>query len=129
MNNWLNQDFRFGTETIPSLSSTDSCATSAENGTVRVFVNPDQVNVANTVLNSSSLLGSSRFGGQFQDPRWRVNSFTPGIIAWHEFGHVWGYINGRSLDRTNPEAFAWENRMREQLYGPIGPNNAPRVSH
>ena len=95
----------------------------------QVFVNPDQANVANTVLNSSSVLGASRFGGQLQDPRWRVNPFTPGIMAWHEFGHVWGYINGRSLDRTNPEAFAWENRMREQLYGPIGPNNAPRVAH
>jgi hypothetical protein len=50
-------------------------------------------------------------------------------MAWHEFGHAWGSINGRSLDRTNPEALAWENRMRKQLYGPIGPNNAPRVAH
>jgi hypothetical protein len=50
-------------------------------------------------------------------------------MAWHEFGHAWGNINGRPLDRTNPESLAWENRMREQLYGPIGPNNAPRVAH
>jgi hypothetical protein len=83
----------------------------------------------NTVLNPNTILGASRWGGQNQDPRWRVNPFTGEVMAWHEFGHAWGYINGRPLDRTNPEANAWENRMREQLYGPIGPNNAPRVAH
>ena len=50
-------------------------------------------------------------------------------MAWHEFGHAWASINGRSLDRSNPEAFQWENRMREQLYGPLGPNNARRLKH
>lgn len=99
------------------------------NQNVRVLVNPDQASVANTVLNPNTLLGASRWGGQNQDPRWRVNPFTGEVMAWHEFGHAWGYINGRPLDHTNPEADAWENRMREQLYGPIGPNNAPRVAH
>jgi RHS repeat-associated protein len=99
------------------------------NQNVRVLVNPDQASVANTVLNPNTILGASRWGGQNQDPRWRVNPFTGEVMAWHEFGHAWGYINGRPLDRTNPEANAWENRMREQLYGPIGPNNAPRVAH
>jgi hypothetical protein len=50
-------------------------------------------------------------------------------MAWHEFGHAWGCIKGRPLDHTNDEADAWENRMREQLYGPLGPNNAPRIAH
>lgn len=50
-------------------------------------------------------------------------------MAWHEFGHAWGYINGRPLDHTYPEADAWENRMQEQIYGAIGPNNAPRLPH
>jgi hypothetical protein len=50
-------------------------------------------------------------------------------MAWHEFGHAWGHINGRPADRTNPEAVQWENRMREQLYGPLGLNNAPRNAH
>jgi RHS repeat-associated protein len=99
------------------------------NQNVRVLVNLDQASVANIVLNPNTILGATRWGGQNQDPRWRVNPFTGEVMAWHEFGHAWGYINGRPLDHTNPEADAWENRMREQLYGPIGPNNAPRVAH
>lgn len=99
------------------------------NQNVRVLVNPEQVDVANRKLNPNTILGASRFEGQNQGPRWRVNPFTPGIMAWHEFGHAWGYINGRPLDRTNPEALQWENRMRQQLYGPLGRNNARRVAH
>lgn len=99
------------------------------NQNVRVLVNPAQADVATGVLNPNTILGAGRFGGQNQDPRSRVNPFTGEVMAWHEFGHAWGSINGRSLDRTNPEALAWENRMRKQLYGPIGPNNAPRVAH
>lgn len=99
------------------------------NQNVRVLVNPKQADVANTVLSPNTILGASRWGGQNKDPRWRVSPFTGEVMAWHELGHAWGYINGRPLDRTNPEANAWENRMREQLYGPIGPNNAPRVAH
>jgi RHS repeat-associated protein len=99
------------------------------NQNVRVLVNPGQADVANRVLSPNTILGASRWGGQNQDPRWRVNPFTGEVMAWHEFGHAWGYMNGRALDHTNPEAEAWENRMREQLYGPLGPNNAPRVAH
>jgi len=99
------------------------------NQNVRVLVNPSQANVADRVLDPNTILGAGRFGGQNQDPRWRVNPFTGEVMAWHEFGHAWASINGRTLDRSNPEALQWENRMREQLYGPIGPNNAPRVAH
>jgi RHS repeat-associated protein len=99
------------------------------NQNVRVLVNPDQANVATRILDPDTVVGYSRWGGQNQDPRWKVNPFTGEVMEWHEFGHAWGYINGRPLDHTNPEADAWENRMREQLYGPIGPNNAPRVAH
>jgi RHS repeat-associated protein len=99
------------------------------NQNVRVLVNPDEASVANRVLDPNTILGATRWGGQNQDPRWRVNPFTGEVMAWHEFGHAWGNINGRPLDHTNPEADAWENRMREQLYGPLGPNNAPRIAH
>jgi RHS repeat-associated protein len=99
------------------------------NQNVRVLVNPEEADVANRVLSPNTILGASRWGGQNQDPRWRVNPFTGQVMGWHEFGHAWGYMNGRPLDHTNPEADAWENRMREQLYGPTGPNNAPRVAH
>ena len=30
---------------------------------------------------------------------------------------------------TSSEAVRWENRMRQQLYGPFGPNNAERKVH
>jgi hypothetical protein len=99
------------------------------NQNVRVLVNPSQASVADRVLDPNTILGAGRFGGQNQDPRWRVNPFTGEVMAWHEFGHAWASINGRTLDRSNPEALQWENRMREQLYGPIGQNNAPRVAH
>ncbi len=99
------------------------------NQNVRVLVNPDQAYIANRVLDPNTVLGSGRFEGQNQDPRWRVNPFTGQTMTWHEFGHAWASINGRSLDRSNPEAFQWENRMREQLYGPLGPNNARRIAH
>jgi RHS repeat-associated protein len=99
------------------------------NQNVRVLVNPDEASVANRVLDPNTILGATRWGGQNQDPRWRVNPFTGEVMAWHEFGHAWGNIDGRPLDHTNPEADAWENRMREQLYGPLGPNNAPRIAH
>jgi hypothetical protein len=99
------------------------------NQNVRVLVNPDQAYIANRNLNPNTVIGFTRFEGQDQDPRWRVNPFTGETMAWHEFGHAWASINGRTLDRSNPEAFQWENRMREQLYGPLGPNNARRLKH
>lgn len=50
-------------------------------------------------------------------------------MEWHEFGHAWGYINGRVGGPSNKESLDWENRMRQQVYGPLGPNNAPRIAH
>jgi RHS repeat-associated protein len=52
---------------------------------------------------------------------------TKGVTAWHEFGHAWGYIHGRVGEPSYSEARAWENRMRQQVYGPLGPHNGPRV--
>jgi RHS repeat-associated protein len=99
------------------------------NQNVRVLVNPDQAYVANRTLDTRAVLGATRFEHQFDDPQWRTRPFTPETMLWHEFGHAWASINGRSLDRSNPEAFQWENRMRQQLYGPLGPNNARRIAH
>jgi RHS repeat-associated protein len=99
------------------------------NANIRVLVNPDQMGITNRNLSPSSILGMSRWEGQDQRPRWNVNDFTPGLAAWHEFGHAWGFINGRPGSATNPEALQWENRMREQLYGPLGPRNARRIRH
>ena len=99
------------------------------NQNVRVLVNPEQTYVANRVLHPATVLGYSRFEGQEQSPSWRINPFTPEVMAWHEFGHAWGMIHGRANAETNPEAFDWENRMREQLYGPLGPKNARRIRH
>ena len=99
------------------------------NQNVRVLVNPDQAYVANRTLDTRAVLGATRFEHQFDDPQWRARPFTPETMLWHEFGHAWASINGRTLDRSNPDAFQWENRMREQLYGPLGPNNARRIAH
>ncbi len=99
------------------------------NANIRVLVNPDQMDITNRNLSPSSILGMSRWEGQDRRPRWNVNDFTPGVAAWHEFGHAWGFINGRPGSATNPEALEWENRMREQLYGPLGPRNARRIRH
>ncbi|MGB7172141.1 MAG: hypothetical protein WBD23_01185, partial [Candidatus Acidiferrales bacterium] len=73
-----------------------------------------------------------------------VQDYTLPIDAFHEFGHAWkmwqninaaqnGLIPGASgiapdLNTSN-EALRWENRMRQQVYGPIGPNNAARTVH
>jgi len=97
------------------------------NQNVRVLVNPEQaVDLASTIL-ERTVLGAGRMGGQNERPPWRIRDMTEGIAVWHEFGHGWGYIHGRTGSRSNQEAVDWENRMRKQVYGPIGPNNAPRV--
>ena len=93
------------------------------NENVRVLVNPKQIQAADAQMNPNSL-----FGAQFWE-KGTVNPFTPGVAAWHEFGHAWGQINGRLGNASNAESLQWENRMREQLYGPLGPNNARRVKH
>lgn len=46
----------------------------------------------NTRLSPNTILRASRFEGE---GAWRVNPFTVEIAAWHEFGHAWGFINGR----------------------------------
>jgi len=97
------------------------------NQNVRVLVNTEQaVDLASTIL-ERTVLGAGRMGGQNERPPWRIRDMTEGIAVWHEFGHGWGYIHGRTGSRSNQEAVDWENRMRKQVYGPIGPNNAPRV--
>jgi len=101
----------------------------AGNQNIRVLVNPDQMDITNRNLSPSTILGMSRWEGQDVRPRWNVNDFTPGVAAWHEFGHAWGFINGRPGSQTNAEALQWENRMRQQVYGPLGPRNAPRKRH
>ena len=97
------------------------------NKNVRVFVNPNEVDVANFNLSPRSFAGSLRWAGQNISPAWHVYPETVETISWHEFGHAWGNINGRA--ETSSEAVQWENRIREQLYGPLGPNNAPRRIH
>jgi RHS repeat-associated protein len=99
------------------------------NQNVRVLVNPNEMGVADRALSPNTILGAQRWAGQNQYPRWAVQPFTPGIAEWHEFGHSWGYIHGRVGGASNSEALRWENRMREQVYGPSGPDNAPRIVH
>jgi RHS repeat-associated protein len=101
----------------------------AGNQNIRVLVNPDQMDITNRNLNPNTILGASRWEGQNVRPRWNVNDFSTGVATWHEFGHAWGFINGRPGSQTNAEALQWENRMRQQVYGPLGPRNARRIRH
>jgi RHS repeat-associated protein len=93
----------------------------------RVLINPNQISVAGDRLSPSTIYGIIHWAGQNQRPPWQVNPFTPEIALWHEFGHAWGLINGRPMKGTNSEALGWENQMRQQTYGPMGPLNAPRM--
>ena len=99
------------------------------NTNVRVLVNPAQMTIADRNSSPNTVFGAMKWEGQDSRPRSNVNSFTPGIAAWHELGHAWGYINGRIGVPSNKEAVDWENRMREQVYGPLGPRNARRIKH
>jgi RHS repeat-associated protein len=99
------------------------------NKNTRVLVNPQQMNVTNRVLDPNTLLGATRFAGQNQRPSWSVWPFDTKIVTWHEFGHAYANITGTLLQNTNRKALDWENRMREQLYGPVVPGNAPRIAH
>jgi RHS repeat-associated protein len=99
-----------------------------KNENVRVLVNPDQMSIANDRL-MYTILGQSKFAGQMNNPPWTIRPVTVGIATWHEMGHAWGMIHGRLDDRSSQEANAWENRMREQVYGPLGPDNAKRINH
>jgi len=109
------------------------------NENVRVLVNPNQMDITTRKLSpNASYLSAWRWGGQDgpRSERWTVQPATKEIAAWHEFGHANEYLNlgwfGRifsGFSATNKESLDWENRMREQLYGPSGPNNAPRIRH
>lgn len=92
------------------------------NKNVRVLVNPSELPDTSYFF-SSTPLGQMRFGL----PSSGIRTLTTGIATWHEFGHAWGYIHGRIGNPSDNEARAWENRMRQQVYGPLGPNNVPRV--
>jgi hypothetical protein len=97
------------------------------NSNVRVQVNPREVLERNFGL--SNALEAWNFGGQMNHPAWKIRSMTTSIADWHEFGHGWGKIHGRAGNGSNKESMAWENRMRQQTYGPLGPDNAPRAKH
>jgi RHS repeat-associated protein len=99
-----------------------------QNQNVRVLVNPNQMNIANLNL-GQTVLGVNKYAGQMQQPPWRIRDMTTGISTWHEFGHAWGMIHRRLGGQSNQEANAWENRMRKQMYGPLGPDNAQRINH
>jgi hypothetical protein len=99
-----------------------------QNQNVRVLVNPNQMDIANSNL-GQTILGQAKFAGQLNNPPWKIRDITTGIATWHEFGHGWGMIHGRLGGQSNLEANAWENRMRQQVYGPLGPDNAKRVNH
>ena len=96
----------------------------AGNSNTRVLVNAAQVGLA---LNPNTIIGRSRFGADV--PASSIRPLTAGIATWHEFGHAWGFVNGRPMKQTNPEALDWENLMREIAYGPFGPRNARRIIH
>jgi hypothetical protein len=100
----------------------------SRNQNIRVLINPDEVD--NTAyFFCCSALGQTRFGGQGANPPWDIRNLTTGITMWHEFGHAWSAMHGdpgHVGPETYDEAHAWENRMRQQVYGPLGPNNAPR---
>ncbi|HTP70412.1 MAG TPA: RHS repeat-associated core domain-containing protein, partial [Dongiaceae bacterium] len=107
------------------------------NANPRVLVNPQAVANDDAKFQTIPML------------RWKfgegiLHDLTTGIAAWHEFGHAWkmwqninaagnGVIPGaRGIDpalNTASEALRWENRMRQEVYGPLGPNNAPRIQH
>jgi hypothetical protein len=92
------------------------------NKNVRILINPSELDDTSYFLQYSPL-GQMRYGL----PSSGIQPLTLGVTLWHEFGHSWGYIHGRLGDASNDEAHAWENRMRKQVYGPLGPNNVPRV--
>jgi hypothetical protein len=74
--------------------------------------------------------GVIRFAGQTNtNPARHIGELTTGIATWHEFGHAWAGINGRGVGgRSNSEAIHFENSIRKQQYGPLGPANTPRVT-
>ena len=99
------------------------------NENVRVLVNPKQVSIGDRNLRFTPI-GGQKWEGYRETPPWNVRPLTPEIATWHEFGHASRYTPGqKDWSKTNQEALDWENRMRQQLYGPLGPRNAPRRIH
>lgn len=97
------------------------------NANPRVMINPSEVAGADS-FSRNTFLGQQKFGPG------EIGELTTGVAISHEFGHVWHMwqnINAGQDPRsyTSPEALRWENRMRQQLYGPLGPNNAARKVH
>jgi RHS repeat-associated protein len=108
------------------------------NQNVRVLVNPAEVNNASVTFSTNMIQRSKFASGMLRD-------LTTVGAAWHEFGHAWAMwmdmqarqsiipgASGMGIG-TGPgaiqRALDWENRMRQQLYGPIGPRNAKRIRH
>jgi hypothetical protein len=102
------------------------------------LVNPTKVAQADAFFRTTI------FGSFFFERTARIRETTTGVAMWHEFGHAWkmwqniraasagtipGAIGIHPAQRTSDEALRWENRMRQQIYGPLGPNNARRVKH
>jgi len=100
------------------------------NPNVRVLLNPAQVE-AISEMQRGTYLERLKFAGQDRPPCWTIQRTTPGIALWHEFGHAYRMLQYYKINdpETRNEARRWENRMREQTYGPLGPQNAPRVIH
>lgn len=108
------------------------------NDNVRALVNPNQLHIAAQRTNPDTPIGSRLWEGQDVNVgspylkklnyslRWQVRPFTVGIVIWHELGHSWGFIHGRINEQSYREAINWENKMRQQVYGQLGPRNAPR---
>jgi RHS repeat-associated protein len=106
------------------------------NQNVRVLVNPGKVNDASIAFSTNGLLRNKFDSGVLRDT-------TPAIAAFHEFGHVWSMwqdiqARGSAIPgasgieigtASGQRALQWENRIRESLYGPLGPNNARRIQH
>jgi RHS repeat-associated protein len=92
----------------------------------RILVNPNQLSIADTRLRKT-VFGVMQFEGNKEG--WDIRPMTLGIATWHEFGHAWGSMHGRTGSRSNLEALGWENSARERAYGPLGPKNARRRNH
>ena len=99
------------------------------NQNVRVLVNLSQLGETQSRAQNGTLWSYWRFEGQRQTPQWRIQFMAPEIVAFHELGHAWGAINGRSRRVNWAEALNWENQMRADVYGPLGATNAPRRRH
>jgi RHS repeat-associated protein len=95
---------------------------------IRILMNKDLL-VWATQKFQMTYGGRNLFEGQTLG--WRINPVTPPVALWHELGHAWGAMAGRSIrgTQTDAEAIRFENLMRKLSWGSSGPNNAPRRKH